>query len=91
MSVLRFEPFRDPFREVDRLFNTMMSGTRLPQGTMSPAGSHADTIPPSSGRAGRGPGLSTFCVATPKPLPCAEAEAHAQVIGPACVLSGHAS
>jgi HSP20 family protein len=32
MSVLRFEPFRDPFREVDRLFNTMMSGTRVPQG-----------------------------------------------------------
>ena len=30
MSVLRFDPFRDPFREIDRLTNQMLSGTRTP-------------------------------------------------------------
>src|SRR5258708_35517141 len=32
MSVTRFEPFRDPFREVDRLLSTAASGTRAPLG-----------------------------------------------------------
>jgi len=32
MSVLRFEPFRDPFRELDRLIATAASGTRAPLG-----------------------------------------------------------
>jgi len=30
MSVTRFEPFRDPFREFDRLFSMAASGTRAP-------------------------------------------------------------
>ena len=30
MSMLRFDPFRDPFREIDRLTNQLMSGTRTP-------------------------------------------------------------
>lgn len=30
MSVLRFDPFRDPFRDFDRLTNQMLSGTRTP-------------------------------------------------------------
>ena len=30
MSILRFDPFRDPFREMDRLTNQLMSGTRTP-------------------------------------------------------------
>ncbi len=30
MSVLRFDPFRDPFRDLDRLTNQLMSGTRTP-------------------------------------------------------------
>ena len=32
MSVLRFEPFRDPFRELDRLVSMAASGTRAPLG-----------------------------------------------------------
>ena len=32
MSVTRFEPFRDPFREFDRLFSMAASGTRAPLG-----------------------------------------------------------
>ena len=32
MSVLRFEPFRDPFREFDRLISMAASGTRAPLG-----------------------------------------------------------
>ena len=28
MSVLRFEPYRDPFRELDRLISMAASGTR---------------------------------------------------------------
>ena len=32
MSVMRFEPFRDPFRELDRLFSMAASGTRAPLG-----------------------------------------------------------
>ena len=32
MSVLRFEPFRDPFRELDRLISMAASGTRAPLG-----------------------------------------------------------
>ncbi len=32
MSVLRFDPFGDPFRQMDRLTNQMMSGTRTPMG-----------------------------------------------------------
>src|SRR5258707_2111863 len=32
MSVLRFEPFRDPFRELDRLIAMAASGTRAPLG-----------------------------------------------------------
>jgi HSP20 family protein len=32
MSVTRFEPFRDPFREVDRLLSMAASGTRAPLG-----------------------------------------------------------
>ena len=30
MSVTRFEPFRDPFREIDRLLSMAASGTRAP-------------------------------------------------------------
>jgi len=30
MSVMRFEPFRDPFRELDRLLSMAASGTRAP-------------------------------------------------------------
>jgi HSP20 family protein len=30
MSVLRFDPFGDPFRHMDRLTNQMLSGTRTP-------------------------------------------------------------
>ncbi len=32
MSVLRFEPYRDPFRELDRLVAMAASGTRAPLG-----------------------------------------------------------
>ena len=32
MSVMRFEPFRDPFRELDRLVSMAASGTRAPLG-----------------------------------------------------------
>jgi len=32
MSVMRFEPFRDPFRELDRLLSMAASGTRAPLG-----------------------------------------------------------
>ena len=32
MSVMRFEPFRDPFRELDRLGSMAASGTRAPLG-----------------------------------------------------------
>jgi HSP20 family protein len=32
MSVIRFEPFRDPFRELDRLISMAASGTRAPLG-----------------------------------------------------------
>ena len=32
MSVTRFEPFRDPFRELDRLLSMAASGTRAPLG-----------------------------------------------------------
>jgi HSP20 family protein len=32
MSVLRFDPFGDPFRQVDRLTNQLLSGTRTPLG-----------------------------------------------------------
>jgi hypothetical protein len=32
MSVIRFEPFRDPFRELDRLVSMAASGTRAPHG-----------------------------------------------------------
>ena len=32
MSVLRFDPFGDPFRQLDRLTNQLASGTRTPQG-----------------------------------------------------------
>jgi HSP20 family protein len=32
MSVLRFDPFADPFRQMDRLTNQMLSGTRTPMG-----------------------------------------------------------
>jgi HSP20 family protein len=32
MSVMRFEPFRDPFRELDRLMSMAASGTRAPLG-----------------------------------------------------------
>ena len=32
MSVLRFEPFRDPFRELDQLISMAASGTRAPLG-----------------------------------------------------------
>jgi HSP20 family protein len=32
MSVTRFEPFRDPFRELDRFFSMAASGTRAPLG-----------------------------------------------------------
>jgi HSP20 family protein len=32
MSVIRFEPFRDPFRELDRLMSMATSGTRTPLG-----------------------------------------------------------
>jgi HSP20 family protein len=30
VSVLRFDPFGDPFRQVDRLTNQLLSGTRTP-------------------------------------------------------------
>ena len=32
MSVLRFDPFVDPFRQMDRLTNQLLSGTRTPLG-----------------------------------------------------------
>ena len=32
MSVLRFDPFGDPFRQLDRLTNQLASGTRTPLG-----------------------------------------------------------
>jgi HSP20 family protein len=32
MSVLRFEPYRDPFRELDRLISMAATGTRAPLG-----------------------------------------------------------
>ena len=32
MSVLRFDPFSDPFRQMDRLTNQLLSGTRTPMG-----------------------------------------------------------
>ena len=32
MSVFRFEPFRDPVRELDRLMSMAASGTRAPLG-----------------------------------------------------------
>jgi len=32
MSVIRFEPLRDPFRELDRLISMAASGTRVPLG-----------------------------------------------------------
>ena len=32
MSVIRFEPFRDPFREFDRVMSMAASGTRAPLG-----------------------------------------------------------
>ena len=32
MSVTRFEPYRDPFRELDRLISVATSGTRAPLG-----------------------------------------------------------
>ena len=32
MSVLRFDPFGDPFRQMDRLTNQLLSGTRTPKG-----------------------------------------------------------
>src|SRR6188472_2205920 len=32
VSVLRFDPFGDPFRQMDRLTNQLMSGTRTPMG-----------------------------------------------------------
>jgi HSP20 family protein len=32
VSVLRFDPFGDPFRHVDRLTNQLLSGTRTPLG-----------------------------------------------------------
>src|SRR5215211_2182909 len=32
MSVLRFDPFADPFSNMDRLTNQMLSGTRTPLG-----------------------------------------------------------
>jgi HSP20 family protein len=32
MSVLRFEPYRDPFRELERLFSMAATGTRAPLG-----------------------------------------------------------
>ena len=30
MSVMRFDPFGDPFRQLDRLTNQLLSGTRTP-------------------------------------------------------------
>ena len=32
MAILRFDPFREPFRDLDRLANQLMSGTRMPHG-----------------------------------------------------------
>ena len=32
MAILRFDPFRDPFHELDRLTSQMRSGTRMPLG-----------------------------------------------------------
>ena len=32
MSVLRFDPYGDPFRQMDRLTNQLLSGTRTPMG-----------------------------------------------------------
>lgn len=30
MSILRFDPFRDPFRDMERLTSQMVSGVRTP-------------------------------------------------------------
>ncbi len=35
MSVLRFEPYRDPFRELDRLIAMAATGTRAPLGMLA--------------------------------------------------------
>jgi HSP20 family protein len=32
MGVMRFDPFGDPFRQLDRLTNQLLSGTRTPMG-----------------------------------------------------------
>ena len=32
MSMMRFDPFGDPFRQIDRLTSQLMSGTRTPMG-----------------------------------------------------------
>ncbi len=32
MSLIRFDPFGDPFRQIDRLTNQLMSGTQTPMG-----------------------------------------------------------
>lgn len=32
MSVMRFDPFGDPFRQLDRLTSQLMSGRRTPMG-----------------------------------------------------------
>lgn len=32
MSVIRFDPFGDPFRQMDRLTSQLLSGTRTPMG-----------------------------------------------------------
>jgi HSP20 family protein len=32
MAILRFDPFRDPFQDLDRLTNELRSGTRMPHG-----------------------------------------------------------
>ena len=32
MTVIRFDPFGDPFRQVDRLTSQLLSGTRTPMG-----------------------------------------------------------
>ena len=32
MTVIRFDPFGDPFRQLDRLTSQLLSGTRTPMG-----------------------------------------------------------
>jgi HSP20 family protein len=48
VSVLRFDPFGDPFRQVDRLTNQLLSGTRTPMGMPMDVSLDLPGVDPSS-------------------------------------------